>query len=83
MVKDEARPWTDDPSRRDALVLGLIMQATGSAPTDDEAASALLKSAATVLSRQFGEAAACDLLIVALLETKAGLHMRRHSKRKG
>jgi hypothetical protein len=79
MNDGNAKPWSEDRPRRDALVLGLIHQATETAPTEAEAASALLRSAATVLACDFGEAAACDLLLVALLETKASLHRRRHA----
>ncbi len=79
MMEDQACDWAADLPRRNALVARLIMTATKDAPTDEDAASALLRSAATVLARKIGEAEVCDLMIIALLETKAQINIKRRA----
>jgi hypothetical protein len=79
MKSDDEKPWLDDRRRRDNLVLDLIEQATAEAPSDEAAASALMRSAATLISRRLGDQMACELMIATLVETRAALQDKRRA----
>jgi hypothetical protein len=79
MNYDSAEMTDGERRRRDGLVIDLIETATAGAMSDEAAASALMRSAATLISRRVGEHMACDLMLAALVEARASLHDRRRA----
>ncbi len=65
--------------RRTAIVNGLVDRALEVTPNDVEASCALMRASATVIARRVGEAMACDLMLAALIETRATLHQQAHA----